>query len=98
MILLRTLHKDISRYNEIATQDEAAEETGWKLVHGDVFRKPRHSKLLCICVGSGVQILAMSFILVAFACAGFVSPQYQGYLLQSILTIWVFMGALAGYV
>ena len=28
MILLRTLHRDISRYNELATSDECIEETG----------------------------------------------------------------------
>jgi len=45
MILLRTLYRDITRYNELTTAEEAAEETGWKLVHGDVFRRPRHAKL-----------------------------------------------------
>lgn len=41
MIMLRTLHKDISSYNEMQTLEEAQEESGWKLVHGDVFRPPR---------------------------------------------------------
>merc|ERR1719326_2866340 len=57
MILLRTLHRDIAKYNELATAEEVAEETGWKLVHGDVFRKPSFSKLLVACVGCGVQLL-----------------------------------------
>ncbi|KAG6421203.1 hypothetical protein SASPL_117753 [Salvia splendens] len=35
MIMLRTLYRDISRYNQLETQEEAQEETGWKLVHGD---------------------------------------------------------------
>merc|ERR1719321_2015686 len=60
MILLRTLHRDISRYNELATSEDTTEETGWKLVHGDVFRKPPHAKLLACSVGSGVQILGMA--------------------------------------
>ncbi len=38
MILLRTLHKDIARYNQIDSGEDAQEEFGWKLVHGDVFR------------------------------------------------------------
>nr|CAD1840221.1 unnamed protein product [Ananas comosus var. bracteatus] len=38
MIMLRTLYRDISKYNQLETQEEAQEETGWKLVHGDVFR------------------------------------------------------------
>merc|ERR1719174_1044658 len=53
MILLRTLHRDITQYNELATVEEAAEETGWKLVHGDVFRAPKQSKLLSASIGSG---------------------------------------------
>ena len=38
------------------------EETGWKLVHGDVFRPPPKSFLLCVFVGSGVQIFCMVVI------------------------------------
>ncbi|PIN02575.1 Endosomal membrane protein, EMP70 [Handroanthus impetiginosus] len=47
MIMMRTLYKDIANYNQLETQDEAQEETGWKLVHGDVFRSPVNSGLLC---------------------------------------------------
>ncbi len=97
LILLRTLRRDISRYNEVATSDDAAEETGWKLVHGDVFRKPPHSKLLAVSVGSGVQILGMSCVVIVFACVGLLSPHYQGYLLQTMLMLFVFMGSFAGY-
>ena len=58
MIMLRTLHKDISSYNEMQTLEEAQEESGWKLVHGDVFRPPAYSPmLLSVLAGSGVQIL-----------------------------------------
>ncbi|KAG4195183.1 hypothetical protein ERO13_A06G097700v2 [Gossypium hirsutum] len=37
MIMLRTLYRDISKYNQLEIQEEAQEETGWKLVHGDFF-------------------------------------------------------------
>lgn len=40
------------------------EETGWKLVHGDVFRPPKHTKLLASLVGAGIQIFSMSLITV----------------------------------
>ena len=46
MIMLRTLRKDISSYNEMQTLEEAQEESGWKLVHGDVFRPPAVSPML----------------------------------------------------
>ena len=32
MIMMRTLHRDISNYNQLETLEEAQEETGWKLV------------------------------------------------------------------
>lgn len=32
MIMMRTLHRDISNYNQLETVEEAQEETGWKLV------------------------------------------------------------------
>lgn len=62
MILLRTLHKDIARYNQIDSGEDAQEEFGWKLVHGDCFRPPRKGMLLSVFVGSGVQVLSMSVI------------------------------------
>jgi len=97
MILLRTLHRDITKYNELATKEEAAEETGWKLVHGDVFRRPVFSRLLAVSVGSGVQILGMSVVTLLFALFGFLSPAHRGGLLQSVMILFTFMGAAAGF-
>jgi hypothetical protein len=34
MIMTRTLHRDITKYNQLDTQEDAQEETGWKLVGG----------------------------------------------------------------
>lgn len=98
IILLRTLYRDISRYNELATMEEAAEETGWKLVHGDVFRKPSFSKLLAVSVGCGAQILGMSVVTLICALLGFLSPEHRGALLQSMMVLFAIMGVLAGYV
>ena len=44
------------------TQEDTMEETGWKLVHGDVFRPPKRAWLLTAFVGSGVQIFFMVLI------------------------------------
>lgn len=62
MIMLRTLHRDIAKYNQLETAEEAQEETGWKLVHGDVFRAPPRASLLATYVGTGVQLLGMSVV------------------------------------
>jgi transmembrane 9 superfamily protein 2/4 len=97
MILLRTLHRDITKYNEVATEEEAKEETGWKLVHGDVFRKPEYSTLLSVSVGSGMQVFGMTVVTLIFACLGLLSPAHRGGLLQSMMLLFTLMGVLAGY-
>ncbi|KAF2287284.1 hypothetical protein GH714_039536 [Hevea brasiliensis] len=97
MIMLRTLYRDISKYNELETQEEAQEETGWKLVHGDVFRPPSNSDLLCVYVGTGVQFFGMTLVTMIFAILGFLSPSNRGGLMTAMLLLWVFMGLFAGY-
>lgn len=32
------------------------EETGWKYIHGDVFRFPPHKNVFCAFVGTGAQV------------------------------------------
>ena len=54
--------------------DEAQEEFGWKLVHGDVFRSPADPILFSTMLGNGTQVLSMFFITLLFACFGFLSP------------------------
>ncbi|CAL9071134.1 unnamed protein product [Musa textilis] len=97
MIMLRTLYRDISKYNQLETQEEAQEETGWKLVHGDVFRPPANSDLLCVYVGTGVQFFGMLLVTMIFAVLGFLSPSNRGGLMTAMLLLWVFMGLFAGY-
>jgi len=98
MILLRTLLRDIARYNESDNLEDAQEESGWKLVHGDVFRRPPYRKTLAVCAGTGIQILMMTVITLAFAAVGLLSPANRGALLQSMLLLFTFMGFPAGYV
>ncbi|KAK4265384.1 hypothetical protein QN277_026443 [Acacia crassicarpa] len=97
MIMLRTLYRDISNYNQLETQEEAQEETGWKLVHGDVFRPPSKSDLLCVYIGTGVQCFGMVLVTMIFAALGFLSPSNRGGLMTAMLLLWVAMGSLAGY-
>ncbi len=40
------------------------------MVSGDVFRAPNNPMILCVQVGSGVQILLASFITLFFAALG----------------------------
>ena len=36
---------------------DLADETGWKKVHGDVFRSPSNIKMLCVLMGVGYQLI-----------------------------------------
>ena len=56
MITIRSLHKDIARYNSVEKSEEAQEEFGWKLVHGDVFRPPSAPMLFSVLCGTGTQV------------------------------------------
>ena len=46
------------------------EESGWKMVSGDVFRSPSDAVLLCVQVGSGVQIITSATLTLFFAALG----------------------------
>ncbi|XP_029917830.1 transmembrane 9 superfamily protein member 5 isoform X1 [Myripristis murdjan] len=113
MIMLRTLHKDIARYNQVDQADliklasisgqtpfyeDAQEESGWKQVHGDVFRPPRKGMLLSVFLGQGTQIFIMTFITLFLACLGFLSPANRGALMTCAVVLWVLLGTPAGYV
>lgn len=97
MITIRSLHKDIARYNQ-ETADEAAEEFGWKLVHGDVFRPPSGGMLLAVLCGTGCQVISMVFITLLFACFGFLSPANRGALGTCTVVVFILLGTPAGYV
>lgn len=57
------------------TVEDTQDESGWKLVHGDVFRPPSFSPmLLSVLCGSGMQVLAMTLSTITFAFMGFLSP------------------------
>jgi transmembrane 9 superfamily member 2/4 len=108
MILLRALKRDIARYNRLesfnldedteAVEDGVQEDSGWKLVHGDVFRSPRYPLLLSILLGNGAQLFVMTGITVVFALLGFLSPSNRGFLATAILLLYTLFGFIGGYV
>jgi len=97
MIMVRTLRRDIARYNADDAFDESLEESGWKLVHGDVFRPPRFPKLFTAIVGSGTQILLMAVLTLFLAVFGMLSPASRGSLVTAGIFLYVLMALIAGY-
>ncbi|KAF2835621.1 hypothetical protein M501DRAFT_941660 [Patellaria atrata CBS 101060] len=109
-ILLRTLRKDIARYNRLdqlalddlsgtsAVEDGVQEDSGWKLVHGDVFRPPKNPLLLSVLLGNGAQLFMMTGFTIAFALLGFLSPSSRGSLGTAVVLLYTFLSFIGGYV
>ena len=98
-IMVRTLRKDISAYNEMAVLDDGSEETGWKLVHGDVFRPPtNHPLVLSVVIGTGAQIGSATFLTLLAATLKLVNPVKKGQTLTAVLVLYVLSGSVSGYV
>lgn len=47
-----------------------SEESGWKLVHGDVFRPPHNLVLLSAVVGTGAQLALLVLLVILLAIVG----------------------------
>jgi len=98
-IMIRTLRKDIAGYNELQALEEAQEETGWKLVHGDVFRPPQLSPmLLSVMVGTGAQIGCAFGFAMLLAIFNITNSMRKGQILTSIILLYVLCGSIAGFV
>lgn len=96
MIMMKTLKADFRRYNSMDANEEA-EETGWKMIHGDVFRPPQRPMLFSVLVGSGTQVFFMASVTLTFAVLGFLSPANIGGLATSLIVLFVLMAMFAGY-
>lgn len=109
-ILLRALRKDIARYNRLdsinledfsgtsaAIEDGVQEDSGWKLVHGDVFRTPSSPLVLSVFLGNGAQLFVMTGFTIAFALLGFLSPSNRGSLGTIMILLYTILGFIGGY-
>ncbi|POV99757.1 hypothetical protein PSHT_13404 [Puccinia striiformis] len=98
MILMRTVARDIGRYNAIDQIDDVQEDFGWKLLHGEVFRAPERLMLLSVAIGSGAQLVAMATVTLVFALFGFLSPANRGSLSTVMIVTWTLFSYVAGHV
>lgn len=48
----------------VSLQEDTMEESGWKNVHGDVFRPPQYPMILSSLLGSGIQLFCMVLIVI----------------------------------
>jgi transmembrane 9 superfamily member 3 len=72
LILMRTLRNDYARYTldeDGFDLDTVGEESGWKQIHGDVFRPPNRLPLLSALIGVGHQLFSMFVMVCLLAMA-----------------------------
>lgn len=72
IILMKTLKRDFTRYSaseaeELENLDGIGDESGWKQVNGDVFRKPDHLAIFTVVYASGCHLACTVFIVLIFA-------------------------------
>lgn len=103
-ILVRNLRRDIAAYNALAAladeeKDDDVDETGWKLVHADVFRPPQSFPMLyCVFLGTGSQLALTTLFAILFSAVGFLSPARRGSLMNAFLILYMLSGSVAGYI
>ncbi|KAE8668948.1 Transmembrane 9 superfamily member 3 [Hibiscus syriacus] len=95
-ILMRVLKNDFIKY---AHDEESAdeEETGWKYIHGDVFRFPKHKSLLAAALGSGTQLFTLTIFIFILALVGVFYPYNRGALFTALVVIYALTSGIAGY-
>jgi transmembrane 9 superfamily protein 3 len=97
MILMRTLRKDfvqIQKSEEDLEDDrDVGDESGWKQIHGDVFRAPPHLLLFSALVGTGHQLSLLVFSVIIFSIIG-TYYRTRG----SMLTAFIFLYAITSFI
>nr|CAD1825100.1 unnamed protein product [Ananas comosus var. bracteatus] len=97
-ILLRILKNDFRRYAEDDESGEDQDETGWKNIHGDVFRFPTNKSLFAAFIGSGTQLIALTIFIFILAIIGVFYPYNRGALFTALVVIYTLTSGIAGYV
>lgn len=95
-ILMRVIRKDFREYEALDADDES-DDFGWKLLYGDVFRFPRGLSLLCPFLGTGVQLLVLSAILLLFGALEVFHPLSRGTIYTTAVVCYAGTAGIAGF-
>ncbi|KAJ6935935.1 hypothetical protein NC652_010849 [Populus alba x Populus x berolinensis] len=96
-ILMRVLKNDFVKYAHDEESAEDQEETGWKYIHGDVFRYPKYKSVLAAAVGSGTQLFTLTTFIFLLALVGVFYPYNRGALFTALVVIYALTAGIAGY-
>eukprot|EP00386_Alphamonas_edax_P009356 GDKI01030793.1.p1 GENE.GDKI01030793.1~~GDKI01030793.1.p1 ORF type:complete len:574 (+),score=123.34 GDKI01030793.1:135-1724(+) len=98
LIILRVVRSDLSKVLHIPDEELAGsdEESGWKLLHADVFRAPPHRMWFCACIGAGTQLVLMVVGVVVVGCFGIYFE--RGAILTAAGACYVATSFISGYI
>merc|ERR1719384_1969585 len=102
MVVLRALKKDYERMQKEKDDDDDMdyesfnEETGWKKLHGDVFRRPPYLALFSAIVGTEYQIYTGCLLVILLAIAG-KAYDSRGTMITSCVSTYATTSLVAGY-
>lgn len=89
---------DATHEVDLSSDEEFVEDiSGWKLLHGDVFRPPRYAGFLAPLIGSGMQLVFMTTGLLVLSCLGLLNPSFRGGFVSVGMGLFVFAGIFSGY-
>mmetsp|Transcript_22061 Transcript_22061/g.50405 ORF Transcript_22061/g.50405 Transcript_22061/m.50405 type:complete len:617 (-) Transcript_22061:50-1900(-) len=101
IILMKTLKRDFMRYSvteaeELESLDAGGDESGWKQVSGDVFRRPDHLAWLSVLHASGCHIFCTVFCTLMFSVMNSYYAQ-RGATAGSMVISYLFTVIVGGY-
>ncbi|CAF2258576.1 unnamed protein product [Brassica napus] len=96
-ILMRVLKNDFTKYAQDEEAADDLEETGWKYIHGDVFRFPTRNSLFAASLGSGTQLFTLTIFIFMLALVGVFYPYNRGALFTALVVIYALTSGIAGY-
>ncbi len=104
LILLRVLKSDFAKYENDKSDRERGEvlaDIGWKVVSGDVFRRPYYLVLFSALYGTGFQLLFMVLGVILYAMVGPIlhGNMYEdrGEMVSTILVCYALSSFVGGY-
>ena len=99
LILMRTLRNDYARYtseDEEMELDKVVDESGWKQVHGDVFRAPRYLVLYSALLGTGYQLFTLALCVISVTLVATMYDE-RGSMMTSLLICYCLTSLISGY-
>ena len=103
LILMRTLKNDYARYTSEGggdllemDLDRVVDESGWKQVHGDVFRAPQYLLLYSSLIGTGCQLMFLGLCVITLTLFASMYDE-RGSAMTAFLVCYSLTSLVAGY-